>query len=1031
MKKLFTFLSLLMVSVGIWAQQGEFNGNIPWGQFVDPRPEYFTLSEPYDTPGGNFDPTPVTGLITTNEGTQDLSNYEVAAFVGDECRAWTNPTENDLGQWTVIIAVPSASETGADVGKAITFRIYNKDTRKEYTLNTSSAVTWTGESTKTTFSLKAATGVTLSAIEMNVGETKDLMTCMTVVPEGGCLPLNMPISWTMGNFPSYASISGNTLTALAHTLDTDMGTVLYSMSSPFREEGTLRIYAPATAIAIKGQTEYTLRIGNREDLATLNDILLTQQPDNTHYTVTPANNTDYVRWGIGSTTIIDQSETGGYILKNPGTTTVTPIVVRRAGGEIRPSNPDAITIHVVQPVTDIGFYNWGSLDIHNKANVNENVYARLSALVDVRPGTANNKAFTFRVYKNGEPAQSNTDYSLGENSLKFKKAGTYKVQVVSVDDPDLVTNYSYMDIDVENPATTIVIGQETLNLSYDSDEQGIALDVTSRVQANIGILPTACSHVNGTITSTGDAFTINDTNTSITCDGRTVDVQVGLSNVQTGSSVVTVSLSWNDYSGYNGSVESIRTSSATETFTVNVTITEGLDKFLVTHTPGANGTGTLVFTPVPAAAAFNPDDIIIYFATTDASASYPQSWKTATISNRTVDSNNVITVNYTGALPGFVGVGAQQTVVTPNGGFITFLTLVDASNAEAETTFTGFTVPATYTFDSGWQWRSNSYGEVAKDWEFFNNTAFLPNFAEARTQSYVLINDASWGLFSNGNFAIEQGQCYKIKMKSAGTSSLTNGYFDGDNHSYSLYKGWTWVGSPYVYDRLLTNALPLTGATLANETRIVSKTGGTAVWDAANSKWTGTLTTIEKNQGYLVYSPTAGQALDFAPEDEMAQGDEGSTAGARSTRRNVWSYDASQFANNMSMIAQMKNVDNLDDYTVGAFVDGECRGEGVAVDGRLFITVHGNSGELVTFRLHNELTGEYYDVPETVTCQQMLGTLSAPVNLTAPAVITGINTAVNNQQSTTESYDLLGRKVTNGKLLIKRMADGSVRKVVK
>ena len=84
---------------------------------------------------------------------------------------------------------------------------------------------------------------------------------------------------------------------------------------------------------------------------------------------------------------------------------------------------------------------------------------------------------------------------------------------------------------------------------------------------------------------------------------------------------------------------------------MNVTITEGLDKFLVTHTPGANGTGTLVFTPVPAAAAFNPDDIIIYFATTDASASYPQSWKTATISRMTYTSGQTDLMKKTEILP--------------------------------------------------------------------------------------------------------------------------------------------------------------------------------------------------------------------------------------------------------------------------------------------------------------------------------------------------------------------------------------------
>ena len=120
----------------------------------------------------------------------------------------------------------------------------------------------------------------------------------------------------------------------------------------------------------------------------------------------------------------------------------------------------------------------------------------------------------------------------------------------------------------------------------------------------------------------------------------------------------------------------------------------------------------------------------------------------------------------------------------------------------------------------------------------------------------------------------------------------------------------------------------------------------------------------------------------------------------------------------------------MEDYTVGAFVDGECRGEGVLIDGKAFITVHGNSGELVTFRLHNELTGEFFDVVETVKSQQMLGTLQAPVTLSIPVVVTGIQN-IENSELKTERYDLLGRKNPNAKLTIVRTADGKMRKVVK
>ncbi len=66
----------------------------------------------------------------------------------------------------------------------------------------------------------------------------------------------------------------------------------------------------------------------------------------------------------------------------------------------------------------------------------------------------------------------------------------------------------------------------------------------------------------------------------------------------------------------------------------------------------------------------------------------------------------------------------------------------------------------------------------------------------------------------------------------------------------------------------------------------------------------------------------------------------------------------------------------------------------------------------------------------------MLGTLGAPVRLTAPAVITGINEAIVSDRSaagssTSEVYDLMGRQNPNAKLTIRRMADGKMHKVVK
>lgn len=1005
MKKLFTFLSLLLVSVGTWAG-------------------YYTVASPYDTQGGMYTSTVVYGPISSNEQfyTDALDVYEVAAFVGDECRAVATPTPSKTNdEWTLSLRVPTknAASATADAGKPITFKIYNARSGKEFTLNTSSAVTWQADGTsRVIFSLTVATGVTLGEIKMNLNETVDLMNYLTVTPQGASLPLNQSITWSLGNFVSFGTINGNMLTA---NQSTENDPISYGVTiGNLGAWGNLYIYAPATSIRIEDPTEVTFRIG--EDNDALNELLSTSL-DNPHFTVTPSYTTDYVRWEIVDGTSVAQSETGGYILKEKGTTHVRPVVVHRDGTELRPST--VITINVVQPVTSISFH-WVSQDFHNMANVGDDVYARLASRVRILPTTANNQRYTFNVMlPTGGPAGDAVTQTT--NSLVFNEPGLYGVQVVSEDNPQLT---STMLFEVENPAKEVNIAQDELNIMYDQNNESFTAIVKRAIMSNISLGPQDYSTAGGSITATGDAVTLNQQGTMISDNG----VFVSLSAAGEGTSTVTVTVRWNNYDNFDGTVESITTSSASKSFTV--TIASALQKFVVTHTPWTGG-GTLVFIPVPATAAYNPDDVYITLSMDD----YPSDWTTVSISSRS-DNNGIITVNYLAELPGTISVlatdGPLPSPGSANSEFqdvVLAYTLVDGSILDNETRFTGFTVPATYDFQSGWQWRSNSYGDLGNQFNEFFNDSFLKHFAEARTQSVVLINDAEWGLFSDGDFTLSQGQCYKIKMNTSTGTQLTYGYFDGDDHHIDLHEGWTWVGSPYVYDRQLTNALPMTGATLANETLIVSKTGGSAVWDAANHKWTGNLTKIEKNQGYLVYSPTAGQTLSFAAEEDMAQGDE-SVAGARSARASVWSYDASQFANNMSMIAEMKDVADLDNYTVGAFVNGECRGEGVAVDGRLFITVHGNSGEQVTFRLHNELTGEYFDVPETVMSQQMLGTLGAPVRLTAPAVITGINEAIVSDRSaagssTSEVYDLMGRQNPNAKLTIRRMADGKMHKVVK
>ena len=141
-------------------------------------------------------------------------------------------------------------------------------------------------------------------------------------------------------------------------------------------------------------------------------------------------------------------------------------------------------------------------------------------------------------------------------------------------------------------------------------------------------------------------------------------------------------------------------------------------------------------------------------------------------------------------------------------------------------------------------------------------------------------------------------------------------------------------------------------------------------------------------------------------------------ASSQESSPSIWQYDASRFRDNMTIIASIDNRPAASHYSVGAFVGDECRGEGVAVDGRLFITVHANNGEVVSFKLYDETTGQVYDIDQQLPMQQMLGTVKQPYSMTANDVVTSIDdlpTASLRQQG--RSYDLLGRPTTDRQMV--------------
>lgn len=293
----------------------------------------------------------------------------------------------------------------------------------------------------------------------------------------------------------------------------------------------------------------------------------------------------------------------------------------------------------------------------------------------------------------------------------------------------------------------------------------------------------------------------------------------------------------------------------------------------------------------------------------------------------------------------------------------------------------------------GWSWISLFANKVGQDLFY----KYFYDAQEIRSQYMLVYNDPEYGFFGDLT-ELTTAEAYKVCVKDGAHFDMF--LYDGGVYNYNtgrdinLMPGWTWVSNPYCFDHDLQVALGK--ATFANDSRIVSKNDGFATFQ--DGQWVGTLTRFNAGEGYLVYNAAAENAfVSFAAEGVIPKAEPRSVASARrAAEQSVWSYDGSRFADNMSVICQPTTELEADRYTIGAFVGDECRGEGRMINGRFFVTVHGEMGEKVSFRLYDALTGEYFVLDDAVDFASTVGTYQRPMALNTPT-LTGIDSVTGDQ----------------------------------
>ncbi|MBQ8466186.1 MAG: chitobiase/beta-hexosaminidase C-terminal domain-containing protein [Prevotella sp.] len=254
----------------------------------------------------------------------------------------------------------------------------------------------------------------------------------------------------------------------------------------------------------------------------------------------------------------------------------------------------------------------------------------------------------------------------------------------------------------------------------------------------------------------------------------------------------------------------------------------------------------------------------------------------------------------------------------------------------------------------GWTWISHNVA---------NNLAvstFPEKTLELKSQTRGVIRDAVLGLFGNLQ-ELTPTEAYKVKMSASATLPVSGDAFNASKGIISLSKGWNWIGYPM--DQIMTPTEALANLSAAEGDMLVGMSGSADFIDGA---WIGDLEAMTPGLGYMLKTSAPAELLYNTGIVSKAASQ---VRGRLNINRSPWSVDEHRYSNVMPMRAQLfreSGQTDDDEYTVAAFAGTECRGIGKYVQGVIFMNVHGEGAEDITFQaVHNEK--EYIvDIQETL-----------------------------------------------------------------
>lgn len=1047
MKKLLFLLAMTLTTVGMWAQS--------WKP-TDPQDEK------------EFSSTWIIAQLKTN-----LTNTKIVigAFVDGQWRVDVQPeaTASEVGGNTIYsIRVPSYVRE-ADDKKPISFKAYDPQTGLEYELKETLEFQYDGTYGSPTqpvmLNLNAPTSYAITLAEIQVGQAYKLADYLTTTPQTDDIIIPYNLVWT-----AVAPNQGQGITVDKGVLKatTPMEGVTVAVSAPGANNPlasvTVDVVSHATGIEIvKQKVEVEKSAYGTQQLN-----LFVSAADDLPYKILPVGTTDKsVKWEIekpangepvlqydgNSFTILRGGEARirpfvEYIDKNKKDNNGKPLTVT-----VYPKDGSWITVAVSVPIEEIKV-DEQMFGTPVKVNMTDkNIYQRLKSIVSILPTDASNRNFRFQCF---DQSVEIVDAEDGTQIITPKKVGAGIITVISegktaqsvaasapaVEGNDAAAGAQQLtkeiDILIENPAIDVTLDQPAMRVYADNGEE---VNLESRLKEFITYIGNTKQNTSITITPVEGTSVTG----SAQIGGANGDVYnlVAKGDGSTKVTTLRIALKWHDYDNWKGTPTEAEVPEAVKNIDFDVIVMKEnkVDRFYVTSTQAVtNKDITLTLTPFPEDATYDPADVNLTFALNGQYAG----WSKKVLQAEKSTKDNKVVWTFSTSIPGEVSITSDQNLY------------------EGQNKFTGINVGYGLSLNKDWQWRSNPWGGVksADIATVFGGEKVDGQLIEIRTQTDLLYNDDTFGYFGTlmDEKTINMFECYKVRMKKTYTGAIYSTPADNAKAlpsnvkvsntgvtTITLAPGWNWMGNPYFFNRSIAKVMSQASAELPDGLVIVGKEGSVEYETYADQEleddeeldptWTnGTLDYLQAGQGYLVYNPSKKDlVLNFPTETAWEPENEDADAGVKAYSleySGIWTYNHSRFMNNMTVVAELCGIAHPENYSLGAFVGNECRGEGVVRNGKVFITVHSDGGEYVKFRLYNRLTGELEDIREGLRVQTRVGSLKYPLQLHGTA--TGIQGIDDENTNESASFDLTGRRVSGQQrgINIQRLSNGTYRKVV-